>query len=324
MTKRIVVVHGRSTKPRKEEKERLVTEALCHGLERVSGEAAGKVRSGEIGIDLIYYGDINNAILWASEQRPPKKFVADFLNSWNFPYEPDGRYDEPLHSLFSWKTANQNKSAYKRLRRQVRDQGFVDNILDVISPVLNLIGLNDEVLNSFLPDMNAYFKYRMVGSMIRESLQKKLKTLLQEDADVCLISHSMGTIVAYDVLWKFSRMSEYSDIRDKKVQLFMTLGSPLGDPVITKQLYDSNEPEDGKFPTNINVWKNFSAQDDFISRDEQLADNFSVMVKRKFVSRITDEFIYTFWVDKGELNPHKLYGYLDHNRVAKAIAGWIG
>lgn len=216
------------------------------------------------------------------------------------------------------------KVGYKRLRRQVKDMGFVDNVLDVISPILNLTGLNDEVLNSFLPDMNAYFKYRMVGSMIRERLQFDLKKLLKDDVDICLISHSMGTIVAYDVLWKFSRMSEYVDIRDKKVQLFMTLGSPLGDPVVTKQLYDSNEPEDGKFPININVWKNFSAQDDFISRDEQLADNYFPMMKRKFVSKITDEFIHTFWVDKDELNPHKLYGYLDNHRVAKAIAAWIG
>jgi hypothetical protein len=160
--------------------------------------------------------------------------------------------------------------------------------------------------------------------MIRDRLQRVLLPSIRNGEDICLISHSMGTIVAYDVLWKFSRMSEYSDIRDRKIRLFVTLGSPLGDPVVAKQLYDSNEPDDGRYPTNINVWHNFAAKDDFISRDEQLADNFAEMVWRKSVSKIVDRFIYTFWVGYDGLNPHKFYGYLDNYQFAKSIASWIG
>jgi hypothetical protein len=323
MGKRIVIIHGRATKPREQEKYRLVVEALAHGLARVSDTAANKVRNGRIPIELAYYGDVNNALLWAAGQRPPRKFVADFLTAWKFPYEVDGSYDESLAKLFARPTAAQNEKEFFRLRREVRDLGLVDNILDVVSPLANLTGLNDELLNRFLPDLGAYFEYRVVGSMIRQRLQKILVPLLAKGHDVCLVSHSMGTIVAYDVLWKLSRMSEYEHVRHRKVSLFVTLGSPLGDPVVAKQLYDSNEPEDGRYPANIAAWENFSAQDDFIARDEELADNFAAMKQRKLLARLNDHFIHTFWVGRDGLNPHKLYGYLDHQRVARAIARWI-
>jgi hypothetical protein len=323
MVKRIVLVHGRATKPRKPEKLRLIKTALIHGLERVSSKAASKVKNGNINLDLAYYGDINNAIQWAHQQQPSKKIVTDFLTAWGFPFEKNGSYDKSLSELLSWPTSRQNRINYLELRARVDDLGFVDNILDVVSPIVDFTGLNDELINSWLPDVGYYFSYRIIGSMIRERLQKVLIPQLKKDYHVCLISHSLGTVVAYDVLWKISRMSEYTKLHQKKIDLFLTLGSPLGDPVIQKQLYDNNEPEDGRYPANIREWKNFSAKDDFISHDEKLADNFREMVDRRLVSRITDQFIYNFWVGDDGLNSHKLYGYLDNFKVAKVIANWI-
>lgn len=57
----IIAIHGRATKPSEMEKRRLVKTSILHGLDRVSGKKADKLRSGEVRLSLAYYGDINNA-----------------------------------------------------------------------------------------------------------------------------------------------------------------------------------------------------------------------------------------------------------------------
>ncbi len=320
MAKRIILIHGRATKPRPLEKLRLVRQALIHGLGRADPECAQRVENGDVPFDLVYYGDINNAVLWASEQHPRKVITADFL-SWPFPYEADGSYDQSMARLLAEK--HQTEQRYKTLRRQERDLGLVDNLLAVVSPLANLTGLNDELINSFLPDLGAYFKYNLIGSMIRQRLQQVLIPALQQGDDICLIAHSMGSAVAYDVLWKLSRMSEHQTLHGRKLSLFVTLGSPLGEPVVAKQLYDANRPDDGRYPANLLDWHNFAAKDDFISHDDRLADDFAPMLQRKMLRRIRDHFIYNLWVGDDGLNPHKLYGYLDNLQVCRLLADWM-
>src|SRR5712692_10100626 len=228
MAKRIIVVHGRATKPRREEKERLVTQALIHGLNRVSAAAGKKIENQKIQVDLAYYGDVNNAFLWAETQHPRKKFDSKFLQ-WPYSYETDGSYDDSMRRLFSIETGDQNKKTYHALKRREKDKGAREEIADFISPIAELLRINKHIVNRFLPDLGAYFQYRAVGSIVRDRLQRLLVPAMQRGDDICLIAHSMGSIIAYDVLWKVSRMSEYREINDKKVNLFVTLGSPLGE-----------------------------------------------------------------------------------------------
>ncbi|HLQ27121.1 MAG TPA: hypothetical protein VK138_14750 [Acidiferrobacterales bacterium] len=324
MAKRIIVVHGRATKPRREEKERLVRQALIHGLNRVNGTAAGrKIENQKIQVDLAYYGDVNNAILWAETQHPRKKFDSKFLQ-WPYSYETDGSYDDSMRRLFSIETGDQNKKTYHALKRREKDKGAREEIADFISPIAELLRINKHIVNRFLPDLGAYFQYRAVGSIVRDRLQRLLVPAMQRGDDICLIAHSMGSIIAYDVLWKVSRMSEYREIHDKKVNLFVTLGSPLGEEAVKSQLYDCDESDDGRYPTNIVHWCNFSAEDDYVSHDERIADDYTPMKLHQYLATIKDHFIYTFWIGRERLNPHKLYGYLDNHKVAGVIGEWIG
>jgi hypothetical protein len=322
MGKRIIVVHGRSTKPKREEKEALVREALLHGLGRVSAESRARLAAGEVAVELAYYGDINNAILYGYHARPRKPFRRDFLTAWEWEPVPGARYAAPMQKLFA--VGQQNKKNYHALNRRYRDFRYVDDVLDVISPFAHLFGLNDNVLNALLPDLSAYFRYRTVGSMVRDRLQRVLLPALDSGDEICLVTHSMGTIVAYDVLWKLSHMSEYRDYRDKAIALLLTLGSPLGEPGIRQQLYDAHEPADGRYPRNIRRWHNFSAADDYVARDEALADNFREMAERRYVGGVQDHAIYNFWVGENDTtNPHKLYGYLDNKKVCSVIDRWL-
>ena len=322
MPKHIIIVHGRSTKPRREEKVRLVLAALRHGLTRAGFEVEANAVGAKIPVSVAYYGDVNNAVLWAAAQRPRRPIAPGYLD-WPYTYEADGSYDADLARLFELSNGQQNRRTYSEYKRRYRDQGAFEEVADLISPIAGLFGISDNVINRFLPDLGAYFGYRMVGSEVRQRLQALLVPALERGDEVCLVAHSMGSVVAYDVLWKLSRMSEYAHLHDARLSLFVTLGSPLGEPGVRTQLYDSNEPDDGCFPNNIVHWHNFAAADDFVSHDQKLADDFARMRRTTALKTLKDHFIYTFWVGSSGLNPHKLYGYLDHHSVGRTLGEWL-
>jgi hypothetical protein len=214
---------------------------------------------------------------------------------------------------------------YRALLANIGDRQYVDDLVRVFSPVARVVGLSDRAIKRMFPDLAAYLTSRVVGSEIRDRLQRPLMEALLKDDDVCLVSHSMGCMASYDVLWKFSRMSEYREIRDIKVPLWITLGNPLGEPWVKDNLYDSDEPEDGKYPANIGRWINISAHDDIVAHDGDIKDDFREMIDLGLIAKDNIEDlrrIYNFWVGREGSNPHKLYGYLNHPDFAKKLADW--
>jgi hypothetical protein len=323
--KHLVVIHGRATKPSYSEKNRLVIKSLLHGLERTDSKAASRIHDQKVKLSFVYYGDINNREILVKS--PEKKKELKGRNDPRYgggPCEPAGSYDADLARMFG--QTDFSKRAYRKHLDRVRDLRGLDNAATVISGVASLLGLNDNVLRRVTPDMGAYLLSRKTGSEIRERLQAPLQKALLAGDDICLVSHSMGCIVSYDVLWKFSQMSEYTAIQKSKAQvnLWLTLGNPLGEPGVIGNLYDSNEREDGKYPKHIiDQWLNIPAEDDFVAHDERIENDFRTM-KRLGYAKIRDlPKIYNFWVGSDGANPHKFYGYLDNPTVAKQIAGWI-
>lgn len=317
----LIVIHGRATKPSEKEKRRLVKSSVLHGLDRVSPEAADKIRSKKVRLSLAYYGDVNNAEMIKAGKKTAADLKGKDSAHDNAPCELNGSYDADLQQHFDRKTFT--KSAYKKLLKDEKDSRAIDNVASAISGLLNIIGLSDNIIRAATPDMGAYMTTRQVGSLVRQRLQKILKPSLKRGDDICLVAHSMGCIVSYDVLWKFSRMSEYADIRDKRLTRWITIGNPLGEPGVQDNLYDANEKRDGKYPTNIGDWINIAAHDDFVAHDEDIGDDFRAMKRKGFAQSIRDERIYNFWAGDSGSNPHKHYGYLDHPSVAKEIADWV-
>lgn len=319
--KRLIIIHGRATKPSHGEKEALVRKSLLHGLARVDSNAAKKV-DGKI--EFVYYGDINNREIILRYPEKKKELTGRDSSCGNAPCEPAGSYDADLERMFE--QTDFSKKAYKKLLSSVPDRRGLDETASVISGVASLVGLSETVIRRATPDMGAYLMTRKVGSEIRQRLQASLKKALLAGDDICLVSHSMGCIVSYDVLWKFSQMSEYQDIQESKskVNLWLTLGNPLGEPGVIDNLYDSNEKSDGKYPKNIiNQWVNISAYDDFVAHDDRIENDFRTM-KQLGYAKIKDlPKIYNFWSGRDGSNPHKFYGYLDNPIVANQIAKWL-
>lgn len=328
MAQRLIIIHGRSTKPAKRAQADLIEKALLSGLERVDPTKAANVSSGKVKIDHVYYGDQNNGILAEFDAG-----IADTLSArdpafGNAPCLPHDGLSNSIDALTAIPVMN--RRAYRKILRENDDLRFLDDAARAISTlaaISSLTTLNMQVIKRATRDMGAYLMTRKVGSEIRERLQGPLKKALKAKDDVCLISHSMGCIVAYDVLWKFSRMSEYRDVQNANtpVRLWLTLGCPLGEAGVKANLYDAGERGEDKHPKGIiEDWVNFAAYDDFISHDATMKGDYSAMRRQGFLNSIRDLRLYNCWAHEGKSNPHKFFGYLAHQNCAEVIADWIG
>lgn len=326
MAQRIIVIHGRSTKPAKSPHQRLLKKALTQGVARADPAKAQAIAAGNIPVDFVYYGDVNNALLAEKSKIRDTMTETDpaFGNAPCVPHDEIGPAIDTLAGISKF-----TKSDYRKVIRNNADLRWMDDAARAISTLAAITTatfLNEQVISRATRDMGAYLLTRKIGSKIRSRLQTPLKSALMNGDDICLISHSMGCMVSYDVLWKFSRMSEYADVRagEPKVNLWLTLGCPLGEAGVKNNLYDGNERNRDKYPENIiKDWVNIAARDDFIAHDSTMKGDYRKMVRWGFVDSITDKRMYNCYAADGKSNPHKFYGYLAHGTVGKTIADWM-
>jgi hypothetical protein len=326
MVQRIILIHGRSTKPAKDEYEKLQLKALIAGVARKNSDKAEKLKNGAVKIDFAYYGHINNRLL-AKNAKHKADLKAQDPKFENAPCIPHAGYEAAIDKVNNLKQFT--KREYRKVIRDHKDWRWLDEAATAFSTIFSFLSnslANELVIKGATADMGAYLMTHKVASEVRTKLQEPLKKALKAGDDICLISHSMGCIVSYDVLWKFSRMSEYEDVRKNqpKVNLWMTLGCPLGEAGVKHNLIDGHEKGEDKFPLNIvGDWLNIAARDDFIAHDATMRNDYRKMRTCGSADTITDKKIYNCYTFKGRSNPHKLYGYLVNDLTGQAIADWI-
>lgn len=81
-----------------------------------------------------------------------------------------------------------------------------------------------------------------------------------DDRTRIMIAHSLGTVVAYEVIHHFGL----------ELDLLLTLGSPLG---LDGIIYPKLVPE-ATFPSTVERWVNVADHDDFVAADPTLAERF--------------------------------------------------
>jgi hypothetical protein len=318
--KHLFFVHGRNAKPEPAVLKRLVRRALSARLEMVDPSAAEVFVGSAVKFTVAYYGDLMNELMVQANPELRKSLVWR-KDKW---FEPHQRDESHLEQLLLRANGKHTERDFKQLVSEFKNPRFLKEVARVLGPVGSFTGLTKYAINRLFPDFGAYLNSRMWASNIRARLQGRLKRALARGDDIALISHSMGCVVSYDVLWKLSRMDEHRTVRDRKISLWLTLGCPLGARSIRTDLYDAYEPDDGLYPSNIVDWINVAAHQDFVTHDGTVADDFHEMRERQLVRRIKDlPRIYTFWVGSKGSNPHKSYGYLNHPTVARILAKWI-
>ena len=305
MAKTILMLHGRHFKPSKKELQRLWIEALRFGIERDHPEkmpAFNKAR-----VELVYYGDISNA------------FLRDVLD----PPDPNDLADRraSLAKLKQFKRSQFTKAAYKNL---LGYNPWMEALADVVAGPLNFLSLSESIIQTGAPDIREYWGSYPFGSDVRASFTQAIVQAMKKPGDICVIAHSLGTIVAYDVFWKLSHYGEYRDKPwNRKIDLWITLGSPLADETVKDNLKGANHAPADRYPTNVNHWLNIAAEDDFYSHDQKVAGDFKGMKRLGYATSIKDKRIYNLAVRDGRSNPHHSAGYLIHPAVAEAVAAWL-
>ena len=161
---------------------------------------------------------------------------------------------------------------------------------------------------------------RGIAVEVREMLKGPLQKAWSNGERVLLIGHSLGSVIAYDTLWELS----HGDQQSGRIDLFMTLGSPLGTRFINNRLRGASSHGHRRYPTNIRHWENFSARAEMTALHPELRPYFSEMLELGVLESLTDYVdLYNHFHGDHGLNVHKSYGYLAHPTVAERLVAWL-
>jgi len=149
--------------------------------------------------------------------------------------------------------------------------------------------------------------YTEVGEAIRQRLRKELTAAAGQR--IAIIAHSLGSVIAYDVLRRHL---------DIKVDLLVTLGSPLGLNQIRYELRRLGG--DTVFPAHLHRWLNlFDGMDPVTLPDQRLIDEYTLNGGHLVIDRMIREN----YSPEGKRDAHHWFGYLTCWEVGDAISQFL-
>jgi hypothetical protein len=183
----------------------------------------------------------------------------------------------------------------------------------------NIGAVSNAIVHRMFVELDAYYHHDIrAGSgpprPARECMREPLVRLLVKNRHkrIMLLAHSMGSIIAYDVLMHV--------VPDIPVHTFITFGSPLGFPVITNTIRrELGVAPDAPLPAPPSIthkWLNLSDLDDVTCLQYNLRNEYR---ENAAGVRPFDEVVYNNYECRGGKNPHKAYGYLRTAEMARAI-----
>jgi metacaspase-1 len=107
--------------------------------------------------------------------------------------------------------------------------------------------------DEYLGDFAKYLVSRSVRTAVKEKAKEVLRPLAAQGASISIVSHSWGTVVAYDALLDLE-----IELPQLKVANLITLGSPLW--MVRRMLDDRS----GRKPGQTGTWINVHARGDLI------------------------------------------------------------
>ncbi len=177
----------------------------------------------------------------------------------------------------------------------------------------------NERMEVHLRDLRRYLRDRNgIAEHVRQMLKLPLRAAAEGERPVLLLAHSMGSVIAFDTLWELT----HRDRDARKVDLLVTMGSPLGQRFLQRRLLGAGRVGAERYPHNIRRWINLAAVGDLTAIDPTLADDFAEMTRRGFVDSIEDFELQNYFRLQGELNVHAEYGYLVNDVTARVVAEW--
>ena len=155
-----------------------------------------------------------------------------------------------------------------------------------------------------------------VGDRIRGILRGELERAWAAGERILLMAHSFGSVIAWDTLWGLKG-------EGGPIDLFLTLGSPLGTHYIQQRLMGAGATGAARYPRGIRRWRNLAAVGGLTALGHRFSEDFAEMQRLGLVAGITDrtDLLNPFRNAEG-LNVHKCYGYFVNAATGEAIASW--
>ncbi|WIG78063.1 hypothetical protein KFZ67_04205 [Photobacterium damselae] len=279
MRKRYIAIHGRSNKPPAHILEDSWLRAINDGRRHVDQALINKSQ-----FSMAYYADVF--------YQQPLYFDPE-------PYLPDIPTN---HSPIPLAVDEDHLSAMMEQNKWRLDNLFFEPLLSEFGVYRALNYLSRPLLRYWLTDVYRYFHDPAFALEIEQPLIRLLQQYRHHS--ITLISHSLGTVIAYNVLQKLAAQRTTQDI---SIDRWITLGSPLGLASVKAQL-KRNLKGSLAVPENVSAWHNYSDKRDIVCIDGDLADDFA----RNNAGVSVQDFQI---VNAYPGNPHKSYGYL---RVASS------
>ncbi len=255
-------------------------------------------------------------------------------------------YKNPMHREDGYEfDALYNTEPYFEAKKgaiQEHDDNWKDNVrkyagsifgagTDWLKNTFDFDGGANYVLKKKLKDLDYYYQNRPVRNNdniimgAKQVLQNELEVALEKNQgnEIMLIAHSMGTIIAYDVLRNLGK-----DRNDIAIQHFVTIGSPLGLPHVKEQVVSEREKLGYEDADNVrtpsivtNSWVNYADPLDPVALDSHLNDDY--LPNAKGIS-IKDDIVENDYSDnEGKRNHHKSYGYLRTPELSRQIHAFL-
>ncbi len=298
MSKVIISIHGLGNKPPKETLSLWWQTSIFEGLNKINKFIYRPK------FEMVYWADILN-------KKPLNELITDKEN----PYYLDEKY-----TLSPKNYVPKQHTTRKKVLKFIEDQ--MDKIFLNKDLTTNFSFVSDMVFHNYFKELEIYYSNHKNKNtpLVREQIRTRLVKVLNKykNDEIFLIAHSMGTIVAYDVLTFL--------VPEIKINTFITIGSPLGLPVIVSKTikeYEEvfNKKEKLKTPPGITKnWFNFSDLEDSVAINYNLANDYD---ENKNGVKVKDIIVSNDYQMNGEPNPHKSYGYLRTPEFSEAINNFL-
>lgn len=182
---------------------------------------------------------------------------------------------------------------------------------------INFSKIGDLIIHHFFKDLD---KYYAIDATVRLNVRKRLSDLIEryKSHKILIIAHSMGSIIAFDVLSGLPA--------NLSIDTLVTVGSPLGIAVIKGKIMAEKKLQN---PAATHIftpeaikhrWVNYSDIEDKVALDYDLADDYLANTNGVFPE---NTIVVNDYVKQDKRNPHKVYGYLRTPQLAKVLSGFI-
>ncbi len=301
MDKIIIGIHGLGNKPPEEVLENWWRQSIEEGLKKIGHP--GK----DFNFDLVYWADSLHPVPLNPDETDKNSNL--YLNERYVP-AAKRKLNKP----------NGIKEKFLNFFKRQRDKILFNETMHVKFP-----SFTDLIIKHFFKDLDIYLTQKCVEEnksdclakdIIRDRITDALKK--HKRKDILLISHSMGTIVTYEVLIQSEKELEIDSL--------ITIGAPLGVPFIFDKLRNdlSVVPEDSdklKTPKNIlTEWENLADTEDKVA---QSADLRKLFAPNSHNVAPTMRLVDNDYQSEGIENPHKSFGYLRTPELAQIIDDFL-